>query len=266
MADDTLNTIYPASRGMSISWNLIDGSGETELINYSEGVTETGFTFYSCSNDSKPTLIATLAINYINFNYIPSLTTPPTYPQTTNTNQLATIGYANSIPPIGTILMYAGTTVPTNYIFCKGQSLSQIGTYKNLYDVIGTNYGTGDGEDTFSLPNFHNGSYGVFPVGSEAVDTISIKVNDTSVVTSDNNSYISLSAMPQHSHSLTFNSTQYVYDFGTSNNTTTSSGGSSRVNNASKTDVPSNTNTTPTDSQTQYYPSFVTVNFIIKYN
>ena len=55
--------------------------------------------------------------------------------------------------PIGTVLDYAGTTAPTNYMFAYGQAISRT-TYASLFSVISTTYGSGDGSTTFNLPDF----------------------------------------------------------------------------------------------------------------
>lgn len=54
--------------------------------------------------------------------------------------------------PVGTIIPYAGTTIPSNYMKCEGQELSRI-EYDILFSAIGTTYGAGDGSTTFNLPN-----------------------------------------------------------------------------------------------------------------
>ena len=55
--------------------------------------------------------------------------------------------------PVGTILSYGGLTPPSNgYLLCNGQAISRT-TYKDLFDVIGTNFGSGDGSTTFNLPD-----------------------------------------------------------------------------------------------------------------
>lgn len=54
--------------------------------------------------------------------------------------------------PIGTIQEYAGSTAPDGYLMCDGSAVSRT-TYKDLFRVIGTSYGSGDGSTTFNLPN-----------------------------------------------------------------------------------------------------------------
>ena len=68
--------------------------------------------------------------------------------------------------PVGTINIYAGSTAPTGYLICNGAAVSRT-TYSNLFDVIGTTYGSGDGSTTFNVPNLK----GKIPVGLDTNDT-----------------------------------------------------------------------------------------------
>lgn len=54
---------------------------------------------------------------------------------------------------IGTIIMYAKSTAPANYLICNGAAISRT-TYASLFAVIGTVYGVGDGSTTFNLPDY----------------------------------------------------------------------------------------------------------------
>lgn len=54
--------------------------------------------------------------------------------------------------PVGSIIAFAGNTLPKGYLLCDGSNISRT-TYKDLFDVIGTTYGTGNGSTTFTLPN-----------------------------------------------------------------------------------------------------------------
>lgn len=53
----------------------------------------------------------------------------------------------------GIIQMYAGSTPPSGWLVCDGSAISR-STYPELYSVIGTTYGAGDGTSTFNLPDF----------------------------------------------------------------------------------------------------------------
>lgn len=58
----------------------------------------------------------------------------------------------SSIVPAGSLLPYAGTSAPSGYLLCDGRAVSRT-TYANLFAVIGTAYGNGDGSTTFNLPD-----------------------------------------------------------------------------------------------------------------
>ncbi len=62
---------------------------------------------------------------------------------------------AGSGVPIGTIIPFAGNSVPQGYLLCDGSAISRT-NYASLFAVIGTIYGAGDGSTTFNLPNFIN--------------------------------------------------------------------------------------------------------------
>ena len=54
--------------------------------------------------------------------------------------------------PIGSILSFGGAVAPNGWFICQGQALSRI-EYKDLFDVIGTSFGEGDGSTTFNIPD-----------------------------------------------------------------------------------------------------------------
>lgn len=54
--------------------------------------------------------------------------------------------------PSGTILPFAGTVAPTGYVLCDGSAISRT-TYADLFTVVGTSFGEGDGSSTFNLPD-----------------------------------------------------------------------------------------------------------------
>jgi microcystin-dependent protein len=53
--------------------------------------------------------------------------------------------------PTGVVSAFAGTTLPSGYLFCDGSAVLR-STYAALFAVIGTIYGAGDGSTTFNLP------------------------------------------------------------------------------------------------------------------
>jgi hypothetical protein len=53
----------------------------------------------------------------------------------------------------GMIMQFAGDVAPDGWLFCDGSAVSRT-TYSNLFSVIGTKYGSGDGTTTFNLPDY----------------------------------------------------------------------------------------------------------------
>lgn len=66
--------------------------------------------------------------------------------------------------PAGTIVQWAASVAPANWLICDGSAVSR-SQYQSLFSVIGTTYGSGDGSTTFNLPNFK----GRIPVGRDAL-------------------------------------------------------------------------------------------------
>jgi hypothetical protein len=68
------------------------------------------------------------------------------------------IGNIGSYLITGTIIAWAGSTAPTGYIACPTvpTNISRV-TYANLFSVIGTQWGAGDGSTTFGMPFFPTG-------------------------------------------------------------------------------------------------------------
>lgn len=126
----------------------------------------------------------------------------------------------------GSIYMFAGSTVPDGLLECDGSAVSR-STYADLFDVIGTTYGAGDGSTTFNLPNLSGrvaigssvehllGTSG----GSEAVSLTSNQIPSHSheVPTHGHGNDISVST-PSLSHSVT---TQPAFNYSRPNGTNT---------------------------------------------
>ena len=57
-----------------------------------------------------------------------------------------------SLAPAGSLMPYAGSSAPTGWLLCYGQAVSR-STYADLYTVVGTTYGSGDGSSTLNVPD-----------------------------------------------------------------------------------------------------------------
>ena len=55
----------------------------------------------------------------------------------------------------GLIIPWTTASVPSGFLECNGQTVSR-STYADLFAVVGTTYGAGDGSSTFGLPDFQD--------------------------------------------------------------------------------------------------------------
>lgn len=58
----------------------------------------------------------------------------------------------NDSVPVGAIQSYGGLTAPNGWLICDGSAVSRT-TYAELFEAIGTTYGSGDGSTTFNIPD-----------------------------------------------------------------------------------------------------------------
>jgi microcystin-dependent protein len=54
--------------------------------------------------------------------------------------------------PVGAVLPYGSSNAPRGWLSCGGQAVSRE-DYADLFSVVGTTYGVGNGSTTFNLPN-----------------------------------------------------------------------------------------------------------------
>lgn len=95
---------------------------------------------------------------------------------------------------IGQILAYGGDTAPAGWLLCRGQLVARA-TYPELFAVIGTKFGAGDGVNTFAVPAFQGRSpMGYYPGGAWAAAGVG------EMLGSANQSLLS------HSHGVNINS------------------------------------------------------------
>lgn len=74
---------------------------------------------------------------------------------TVNTNMNGKIDDLKYIVPTGAIFPTLLSSAPDGFLMCRGAEVSRT-TYEDLFKIISTKYGEGDGTTTFNLPNFSN--------------------------------------------------------------------------------------------------------------
>jgi microcystin-dependent protein len=112
----------------------------------------------------------------------------------------AAINLINALEPIGSVIPYFGTAAPNSkYLVCNGQAISR-STYSDLFTLLGTNYGAGNGSTTFNIPDLE----GKFLVGYDSGDS------DYNALTSaktggEKTHTLTTAEMPAHTHTYTRN-------------------------------------------------------------
>lgn len=103
-------------------------------------------------------------------------------------------GLSGASEPVGSIILWGGDSVPANYLPCVGSAVSRT-EYSELFSVIGTQFGEGDGSTTFNLPDFS----GLAPVGIDSSDT---NFNTVGKTYGEKTHTLTEWEMPSHNHKL----------------------------------------------------------------
>lgn len=95
----------------------------------------------------------------------------------------------------GTLAAFVAATPPAGWLLCDGSAVSR-STYADLFAVLGTSRGEGDGVNTFNLPNIRGRAIvGVDPSDAD-IDTAGKQYGSKNVT-------LTLEQMPAHNHSGT---------------------------------------------------------------
>ena len=67
----------------------------------------------------------------------------------------ASVTQKAGLTPVGSIIAYGSTTVPTGWLACDDSAVSRT-TFSVLFAVLGTSYGAGNGSTTFNVPDLRD--------------------------------------------------------------------------------------------------------------
>ena len=90
--------------------------------------------------------------------------------------------------PTGSVIPYAGKSAPDGWLLCDGAAVSRT-TYADLFAVIGTTFGSGDGSTTFNLPDLR----GRVAVGVDSDANLGAAIGEKEHC-------LSVAELPTHSH------------------------------------------------------------------
>jgi microcystin-dependent protein len=166
--------------------------------------------------------------------------------------------------PTGVILPYTASSAPTGYLTCDGSQVNRV-TYADLYAIIGTKYGNGDGSTTFHLPDLRGRFLRGYDNGAGNDPNAGTRsVSNTGGNSGDNIGSYQADAMQGHYH-------DFYYDYGSNSPSAgtyqfvspTGSNTTNGANDSVRGALTDGTNGTPrTASESR--PKNVTVQYIIK--
>ncbi len=205
-------TVNPtSSNGTGISWQ----TPEVTLINSvtlsnktltSASISNSGISFLAPSGNTFFTVLGITAPTANRSITLPDASTELVGTDTTQTLTNKTISLeaasntitgklasTNGGTPAGVISQYAGSTAPSGYLLCEGQSVSTV-TYADLFAAIGYSYG-GSGS-SFIIPNLK----GRIPVGR---DTAQAEFDALGEAGGEKAVTLTSAQMPSHAHSGT---------------------------------------------------------------
>jgi len=105
--------------------------------------------------------------------------------------------------PTATIVPWSDSSVPTGFLECDGSAVSR-STYADLFAIVGTTYGSGDGSTTFNVPDLQD-NVAVGKSGTKALATTGGANTVTStgnVGGSTANATLSTPQLSSHNHLL----------------------------------------------------------------
>ena len=201
---------------------------------------------------------------------------------------------------VGAIKPWTKATAPAGYILCNGAAVSR-STYAELFAVVSTTYGSGDGSTTFNVPQlqgkmpqgYDGNTYNLAGTGGANTVTVSVTNNQAAtnatnqavtVTGSISNTSLTTAQLASHNHAAGANyqrgsggnqvqgmGRQNVQNDGF-NNDVTASAGSGTGHNHSHTlsgtltgNITTSLTGTVAASGTNSFSPFVVVNYIIKH-
>lgn len=105
--------------------------------------------------------------------------------------------------PSGVLIAYGAATAPSGWLLCDGAAVSRT-TYADLFAIIGTAFGTGDGSTTFNVPDCRGRYFlGKDDMGGTSANRVTATQADNLGQGSGLETHVLTTAeMPAHSHTV----------------------------------------------------------------
>ena len=116
---------------------------------------------------------------------------------TTAAGARANLGLGTFLVPTGSVIMWPSNTSPTNWKICNGDAISRV-TFVDLFSLIGTTFGVGDGSTTFNIPDYRDR----MPFGAGAVAIGATGGSANAVVVSHNHGGVTGNQSVNHTHTV----------------------------------------------------------------
>ena len=105
--------------------------------------------------------------------------------------------------PTATIVPWSDSSVPSGFLECNGSAVSRA-TYADLFAIVGTTYGSGDGSTTFNVPDLQDnvavGKSGTKNLGSTGGANTVTSTGNVGGATA--NATLSTAQLASHSHDV----------------------------------------------------------------
>ena len=158
--------------------------------------------------------------------------------------------FENLLLPSGSVIEYAGDTAPNGWLICDGSAISRE-IYANLFEVIGSTFGGGDGMTTFNIPNLK----GKIPVGLNSDDS---DFNILGKAGGEKTHILKVNEIPPHNHRQTVTASR------TGSGTTYVSWNANNLFGNKDTGARDTLNTGGGEAHNNLQP-YIVLNYIIKY-
>ena len=167
--------------------------------------------------------------------------------------------------PTATIVPWSSSSVPTGFLECNGANVSR-STYSDLFGIIGTTYGSGDGSSTFGLPDLQDN----VAVGKSNNKALASTGGANTVAAAGTvggttaNATLSTAQLASHSHSFPSNPNVFGNPGVNRGTQPTTDGNKNTANTGSGTGHQHNMSATFSGTATSVVQPYLTVIYIIK--